>query len=93
MLLATATPINRREAFGADALRTLLLRLATTYFDPTLHVGRPPGGARLGAPQIVAEMLPEPLHTPVMARVRSLVDAALAAAPAERKSPVVPSKP
>jgi hypothetical protein len=76
VLLATASPITRREAFGADVLRTLLLRVAVEFLDPVMATDPPDERverlrARLG------EMIPANRIESVMSRVASLVLAAL----------------
>ncbi len=82
-LLATAMPITRREAFGADVLRTLLVRVAIELLDPTLRGDRMPPEREGALRQRLAEMLPGDLHEPVLRAVLRLVEGALrpAAAP------------
>lgn len=81
VLLASATPVTRRESFGADVLRTLLIRVAIELLDPVLHGDRLPDERENALRQRLAEMLPANVHGPVLDRVRMLVRDALYAAP------------
>ncbi len=77
VLLVTASPITRREAFGADLLRTLLIRVAIEFLDPVLQVDTLPPERAEALRQRLGEMLPSSFIEPVMNRVRDLVRAAL----------------
>lgn len=77
-LLASAVPITRREVFGADVLRTLLIRVAVDYLDPVMHVDTPPADREARIRERLTEFLPPLLHDTVMQVVRRTVVWALA---------------
>jgi hypothetical protein len=87
-LLASAVPITRREVFGADVLRTLLIRVAVDYLDPVMHVDTPPPDREARIRERLSEFLPPLLHDPVMQVVRRTVVWALAQ---QSKPPVLSS--
>lgn len=87
-LLASAVPITRREVFGADVLRTLLIRVAVDYLDPVMHVDTPPPDREARIRERLTEFLPPLLHDTVMQVVRRTVVWALAQ---QSKPPVLSS--
>lgn len=85
VLLVTASPITRREAFGADVLRTLLLRVAVEVLDPMLMKGLLPASERKKKLlDRLGEMLPSDLTEEVLDRITALVLAAHRVAPGAR---------